>query len=130
MAPGPISDLRLKQITDDACNSTLSNAETYVHSQTSVWNTSIINNVLQKVISESTPSGQNQPPYKFAVNSTIVQHTEPQAGVESKDAGRRGMHSATGAFWNEDKDGMWSYKYEAGDSKGMDVVISVFWFSV
>ena len=44
--------------------------------------------------------------------------------------GRRGMHSATQAFWNEKTDGMWSFKYDGGESKGMDVVISVIWVAV
>jgi len=44
--------------------------------------------------------------------------------------GRRGLHSATGAFWNEKTDGMWSFKYEAGENKGLDVVISVIWVSL
>jgi hypothetical protein len=44
--------------------------------------------------------------------------------------GRRGMHSATGAYWNEKTDGMWSFKYEGGESKALDVVISVIWISI
>ena len=40
------------------------------------------------------------------------------------------MHSATGAFWNNEKDGMWSFKYDGGVSKGFDVVISVVWISI
>jgi len=43
--------------------------------------------------------------------------------------GKRGMHSATGAYWNNERDGMWSYKYEE-EEKGFDVVISVIWISV
>jgi dynein light chain Tctex-type 1 len=79
-------------------------------------------------------------PWKFAVNSTIIQHLSPKATTASEGAelvngkaeggqrvGRRGMHSACGAYWNNEKDGMWSYKYE---TKGMDVVISVIWIAV
>ncbi len=40
------------------------------------------------------------------------------------------MHSATGAFWNNEKDGMWNYKYEGGESKGFDVVVSVVWIGI
>lgn len=42
------------------------------------------------------------------------------------------MHSATGAFWNNEKDGMWSYKYEKGqaDGNGFDVIVSVVWVSL
>jgi len=52
-----------------------------------------------------------------------------EVGSERK-VGRRGMHSAAGAYWNNDKDGMWSFKYAGGESKGMDVVISVMWIAV
>ncbi|KAI1122892.1 Tctex-1 [Nemania abortiva] len=44
--------------------------------------------------------------------------------------GRRGMHSATQAFWNEKTDGMWSFKYDGGEGKGMDVVVSVIWIGI
>lgn len=51
-------------------------------------------------------------------------------GTDGKPhVGRRGMHSATGAYWNEKTDGMWSFKYEGGENQGLDVVISVIWIS-
>ena len=37
------------------------------------------------------------------------------------------MHAAQGAYWNVEKDGMWSYKYEAAETKGLDVVIGIVW---
>ena len=49
---------------------------------------------------------------------------------EAKKVGRRGMHSASGAYWNNERDGMWSHKYEGGEGKGMDIVISVMWIAV
>lgn len=123
------------------------------------------NNILKAVISESTPEKASAPAFKFAVNSTIVQHLVPTSQLnksqgtststgtsteESKDGsssdsaatamatatdgkphvGRRGMHSATGAYWNEDTDGMWSYKYDGGEAKGMDVVIMLIWIAL
>ena len=51
---------------------------------------------------------------------------ETERGLMTK----RGMHSASGAFWNNEKDGMWSYKYEGTEERGFDVVISVMWVSV
>jgi len=54
---------------------------------------------------------------------------EEGAEVKGK-VGRRGMHSASGAYWNNERDGMWSYKYEGGESKGMDIVVSVMWIGV
>ena len=44
--------------------------------------------------------------------------------------GRRGMHSASGAYWNNEKDGMWNFKYEKAESKGFDVVLSILWISI
>ncbi|RDW91223.1 hypothetical protein BP5796_02388 [Coleophoma crateriformis] len=156
-ATSPISFTRLKQIANDACSSALGSAEFYEHGKTEAWNTTIINSMLKSIISESSPPG-GTPQYKYAINSTIIQHLVPtsslnkpkvvpsdaesseQTGSDVKTeatgtdgkphVGRRGMHSATGAFWNEKTDGMWSYKYEGGESKGLDVVISVIWISL
>lgn len=118
--------------------------------------------MLRAVISESTPDKAAAPAFKFAVNSTIVQHLVPTsqlnkskgtstsaggAAEEPRDGaaesastatatdgkphvGRRGMHSATGAYWNEETDGMWSYKYEGGEAKGLDVVIMLIWIAL
>lgn len=94
------------------------------------------------MISESTPPNGGQPSYKYAINSTIIQHLTPApksgsgSGVAKSEgevrehAGRRGMHSATGAYWNEAKDGMWSFKFGEGMERGMDVVICVIWIGV
>ncbi|PBP18607.1 dynein light chain [Diplocarpon rosae] len=162
-AAPPISYTRLKQIASDACQSALGNAEFYEHTKTEAWNTTIINSILRSLISESSPTG-GTPSYKYAVNSTIIQHLVPtsslnraktaqesavsnaggsDAAISTSDAksgargtdgkphvGRRGMHSATGAYWNEKTDGMWSFKYEGGENKGLDVVISVIWISI
>lgn len=40
------------------------------------------------------------------------------------------MHSAAGAYWNSEKDGMWSFKYDGGEKKGLDVVINVMWIAL
>ena len=116
-----------------ACTTALSTATTYNHTQTANWNDSIISQLLQTLITETaSPSGE-APAYKFMVNSTIIQHTAPGSGlggaegVEGASGGRRGMHSAAGAYWNNEKDGMWSYKYEGGEKRGMDVVVMVMW---
>ncbi|KAK4575204.1 hypothetical protein LTR86_001056 [Recurvomyces mirabilis] len=150
MANSPIPANRLKQIANDACDSALSTASHYDHASTQTWNNQIINSILKAVISESATSSsdtssaeppQSQSPrYKFCVNSTIIQHLsdprpsgsegEAEAAVGSGKVGRRGMHSASGAFWNNEKDGMWSHKYEGGEGKGMDIVVSVMWIAV
>ena len=149
----PIPSNRLKQITNDACDSALATATNYDHAATKSWNDHTINSILKALISEST-SSPDQSKYKFAVNSTIIQHlSDPrpngtEAGVqtegedgagdekvsmgshEEKKVGRRGMHSASGAYWNNERDGMWSHKYEGGEGKGMDIVVSVMWIAV
>lgn len=132
---------RLKQICQDACESALSTVTFYDHSETQRWNDAIINSILKALISETaTASPDQQSKYKFAVNSTIIQHlsdppstAQSDAGSEattSKTVGRRGMHSASGAYWNNEKDGMWSFKWAGGEAKGMDIVISVMWIAV
>ena len=56
--------------------------------------------------------------------------TETSSSTELAKHGRRGMHAAQGAYWNVEKDGMWSYKYEAAETKGLDVVIGIVWISI
>lgn len=57
---------------------------------------------------------------------------EAQPGTASSKprAGRRGMHSAAGAYWNNERDGLWNFKYEGAERKGMDVVVSVIWIGI
>ncbi|CAJ2503017.1 Uu.00g104110.m01.CDS01 [Anthostomella pinea] len=156
----PISETRLRQIAMDACQVAIGSADYYEHVKVEGWNSSIINSILRNIISESTPSGSQAPAHKYVVNSTIVQHlvptsalNKPQGGSDTRGdephistssgsgdgatatngkphVGRRGMHSATQAFWNEKTDGMWSFKYDGGEGKGMDVVISVIWIGI
>ncbi|KLU92161.1 hypothetical protein MAPG_11108 [Magnaporthiopsis poae ATCC 64411] len=97
--PPPIPINRLKQIANDACHDAIGNAEFYDHAKTEQWNSLIINSILKAVIAESQPSGSGNPPFKFAVNSTIT-------------------------------DGMWTFKYECDESKGMDVIVMLIWIGI
>ena len=112
--------LLTNEIVYQVCDSTLESATSYVHANTADWNTTIINTILQKLVKETTTE-QAQPQYKYIVNSTIIQH------AVGGDGGRRGMHAASGAYWNNEKDGMWSFKYEAAEEKGLDVVVGIIW---
>ncbi|KAK4126693.1 hypothetical protein N657DRAFT_630677 [Parathielavia appendiculata] len=138
----PIALKRLEQIATDVCNSVFESVEYYEHPKTSQWNETIINKMLKAVMSEATPQGASMPAYKFAINSTIVQHVVPtsqlnkptgppaeEGAAKKGQAGRRGMHSATGGYWNEKTDGMWSFKWD-GEAKGLDVVLMVIWIAV
>ncbi|KAK4191135.1 dynein light chain Tctex-type [Podospora australis] len=137
----PIPIKRLEQIAADACNNVLETAEFYEHTKTAQWNETIIQRILKALISESTPEEGKQPAYKFAINSTIVQHLVPNSQLNKsttstdadaatkKQAGRRGMHSATGGFWNEKTDGMWSFKWD-GEAKGLDAVVMIIWIAI
>lgn len=53
-----------------------------------------------------------------------------EEGKVGRGPGRRGMHSASGAYWNNSKDGMWSTKWEGGEDKGMDIVVAIMWIAV
>jgi len=132
----PLPEEKLKKIATNACDDALSSATSYVHSSTPTWNSTIINKILESLVAETSGSKDSSPPgFKFCVNSTIIQHSAPlsASNVEGKSeggGGRRGMHSAAGAYWNNEKDGMWSFKYEGGDRLGMDVVISIMWIAI
>ncbi|EXJ71570.1 uncharacterized protein A1O5_05378 [Cladophialophora psammophila CBS 110553] len=135
-APPPVAYSRLKEITEKACEAALSGVTSYSHPDTERWNTTIINSILGALVEETTvtsASGSmpNQPQFKYVVNSTIIQHaasSPASAGDDTKKtSGRRGMHAASGAYWNNEKDGMWSFKYAGADSKGLDVVVGVIW---
>ncbi|KAJ9607516.1 hypothetical protein H2200_007594 [Cladophialophora chaetospira] len=127
----PVPYTRLKEITESACEAAFSDAQSYVHADTGKWNTTIINSILGALVQETTqspPAGSSapaQPHFKYVVNSTIIQHAASSSS--SSAAGRRGMHAASGAYWNNEKDGMWSFKYPGADSKGLDVVVGIIW---
>lgn len=93
------------------------------------------NTVLKALISASTPTEASKPPpYRFTVNSTIVQQGVIDESVAAdgalSNAGKRGMHSASGAFWDVNRDGMWTFKYTGAEERGMDIVVCVTWFAV
>lgn len=89
------------------------------------------NHILQSLIKATAPSTPNTPPpFRFTVNSTIVQQGLVDKSTTSGDAGKRGMHSASGAFWDVNRDGMWTFKYPGGEQRGLDVVVSVTWFAM
>jgi Tctex-1 family len=109
--------------------------------------------MLKAAVAESNPENAPNNKYKFACNSVIVQHlvptsalNKPRGGTDAKAAeptngqatstdgkphvGRRGMHSAVAAFWNEKEDGMFVHKYDGGESKGLDVIVTLLWMAV
>ncbi|KAI9731733.1 MAG: hypothetical protein M1834_004522 [Cirrosporium novae-zelandiae] len=130
-AQPPLSFLRLKQITNDACESTFNSVTSYDHSRVKAWSDNLINTILRSLVSETSKPPSNVPPFKFIVQGTIIQHQTPLSKVEPGSSGsRRGMYSACGAHWCETADGMWSYMYEAGAAKGLDVIISIIWIPI
>jgi len=130
----PLPTSELAQIASSACEQAIGTAEAYDHSQVADWNTAIIQTILKSLISktsstdDATASEPAQPAYKYIANSTIIQHIGSPS--EPEKHGRRGMHSAVGAFWNNEKDGTYSYKWEAAEKKGMDIVITVTWIAI
>ncbi|KAF9693762.1 hypothetical protein EKO04_008279 [Ascochyta lentis] len=128
----PLPTEQLQQIASSACEQALDSAELYDHSKVAGWNTEIIQNILKSLISATTVTKEGseptQPAYKYIVNSTVIQHIGSPS--EPEKHGRRGMHSAVGAYWNNEKDGTYSYKWEAAEKKGMDIVITVTWIAI
>ncbi|EYE92486.1 dynein light chain Tctex-type family protein [Aspergillus ruber CBS 135680] len=132
-SPLPIEEL--SKVTSEACETTLAEVKEYDHTRVGDWNSQIINTILKSLIAATAPSTPSTPaPYRFTVNSTIVQQgvvdKATTADGEHSNAGKRGMHSAAGAFWDVNRDGMWTFKYPGAEERGLDVVVSVTWFAV
>ncbi|CAG8178718.1 unnamed protein product [Penicillium salamii] len=132
-SPIPIDDLT--KITTEACEEALKTSNGYEHDNVGTWNSQIINTVLKALISATAPSEASKPPpFRFTVNSTIVQQgvIDESAAADGalSNAGKRGMHSASGAFWDVNRDGMWTFKYTGAEERGLDVVVCVTWFAV
>lgn len=134
----PLPPSELSKIATEACDGALLKAIGYDHTQVATWNSSIINSVLKALITATTPEEKSStntpltPPYRFTVNSTIVQQgvIDKAAAGSSGEVGKRGMHSASGAYWDVNRDGMWTFKYPGGEQRGLDVVVSVTWFAM
>jgi hypothetical protein len=136
----PLPPSELSKIATEACDGALLKASGYDHTQVATWNSSIINSVLKALIVATTPeqpsttttTTPSTPPYRFTVNSTIVQQgvIDKAAAGSSGEIGKRGMHSASGAYWDVNRDGMWTFKYPGGEERGLDVVVSVTWFAM
>ncbi|KAF2673682.1 putative dynein light chain protein [Microthyrium microscopicum] len=121
----PLAESQLKELATKASEEALASATEYDHISAQTWNQTIINNLMESLVTATTPADGSNPPYKFAINSTIIQNVAGGGGPE-----KRGMYSSVGAYWNEAKDGMWSFKYDAGSRLGMDIVLSVIWISI
>ncbi|RAO64292.1 uncharacterized protein BHQ10_000304 [Talaromyces amestolkiae] len=133
------SETSTNVVQQQACDGALLKASSYDHTQVATWNSSIINSVLKALIVATTPEQSSTttttpttPPYRFTVNSTIVQQgvIDKAAAGSSGEIGKRGMHSASGAYWDVNRDGMWTFKYPGGEERGLDVVVSVTWFAM
>jgi len=135
-ATPPLSTEELTKIATDACDAVLESVQSYDHEEVGNWSSQIINKVLQSLILATTPSEASEiptpptPPYRFNVNCTIIQQgmAAPTDGESSDAASRRGMHAASGAYWDVRRDGMWTFKYPRAMEKGVDLVLSVVWF--
>jgi len=124
----PLSDDRLEQIANKACEAALAGVTEYKHALTKEWNNGIIGKMIESLVAAT--SGDEATPYKFAVKSTIIENTGGGGGGGGGGASKRGMNSAVGAYWNSAKDGMWTYKYDTGDKMGFEVVITVIWIAL
>ncbi|RAL00306.1 dynein light chain Tctex-type family protein [Aspergillus ibericus CBS 121593] len=132
-SPVPIPELT--KIATEACDTALNEVTEYEHTKVGEWNSQIINTILKSLITATAPSTPSTPPpYRFTVNSTIVQQglidKSAAADGAASNTGKRGMHSASGAFWDVNRDGMWTFKYPGAEERGLDVVVSVTWFAL
>jgi hypothetical protein len=131
--PCSCSSRDTKILAVQACDAVLQDVDGYDHEKVDQWSSQIINTVLKSLISATTAASSSTTDdastlqYRFNVTCTIIQ--QGLTGSEKGPAaGRRGMHSASGAYWDVKRDGMWTFKYPAGEEKGLDLVLSVVWF--
>jgi hypothetical protein len=135
--PIPLHDHSLSTKYHDfqACEAALQGVDGYDHEKVDQWSSQIINAVLQSLISATSSSSTTDDgdasaalQYRYNVTCTIIQQGLTGGSERGPAAGRRGMHSASGAYWDVKRDGMWTFKYPAGEEKGLDLVLSVVWF--
>ncbi|EFE33245.1 dynein light chain (Tctex1), putative [Trichophyton benhamiae CBS 112371] len=96
----------------------------------------VLRSLISSISSEETDKEEDskpdpsKPTYRFNVTCTIIQQgfssKEGSTNVEAR--GRRGMHCASGAYWDTKHDGMWTYKHPVAEEKGMDLVLNIVWF--
>ncbi|KAK7207801.1 Tctex-1 [Myxozyma melibiosi] len=114
-ANSPIPTAKLEDICSKALSSIIQPTTVYKHDSTASWNDAIINTILKSLVAESSTC-------KYVVYSTIIQN-EPAAVA-------RGIHSTSGAYWNNEKDGLWNYSWTGGaGDEGLYVVISIAWIT-
>ncbi|EER45300.1 dynein light chain [Histoplasma capsulatum H143] len=127
--PIPIADLT--EIATDVC----AHSNDWLYKYLSLT----IHSLLQSLIEATTPDHPDDdaetdnpqpPPYRFNVNCTIIQQgvTAPDTPESREKVGKRGMHSASGAYWDVSRDGMWTFKYPNAEDKGLDLVLNIVWF--
>ncbi|KZZ97259.1 dynein light chain [Ascosphaera apis ARSEF 7405] len=88
----------------------------------------IIASLVKATTPAESPEGKKpQSPYRFCVNCTIIQQDVDEEDKPGS-AGKRGMHSAAGAYWDVSRDGMWTYKYQNAEDRGIEVVLNIAWF--
>lgn len=49
--------------------------------------------------------------------------------LKQESKGRRGLHIATCARWNSETDGVFNTKFEPGEDRDWDVIVSISWLS-
>ncbi|KAK2737763.1 hypothetical protein FQN57_007411 [Myotisia sp. PD_48] len=134
----PVPREQLTTIATQVCDTVFDGVTQYDHDKVAEWNSRVINTVLKSLIDAVTPSGEtdnkvdsaidaSKPTYRFSVTSTLIQQDFSNKDDSTPPLGRRGMHCASGAFWDSQHDGMWTYKYN-GEDKGLELVLNIAWF--
>lgn len=98
------------------------------------------NNIVASLVKATSPPApaddkpsaapNSNPPFRFFVNSVLIQQglADPD-DARIEHAGVRGMHAASGAYWDVSRDGTWSFKYPGAAEKGLDAVLTISWFA-
>ncbi|QSL66009.1 hypothetical protein MERGE_003146 [Pneumocystis wakefieldiae] len=101
----PISSENLRQLCNSRLSDVLADAS-YKESQAQLWNTEIIHGLLEGLKALA-------PRYKWILSSSII---ETSSNISL------GIHSAQGAYWNCEKDGMLTHEWSNQYLKNLTVI--------
>ncbi|KAK9459423.1 Tctex-1 [Lipomyces oligophaga] len=114
----PVQSSELESICSNALSTSVPSPSTttYSHESTSTWTSILISDILSKLTSSCST-------HKFIVYATFVH--SPPAGL----TGQTAVYTAAGAYWDADKDGLWTWSHTLGKENDIHVIVTVTWIA-
>ncbi|KAK9447522.1 Tctex-1 [Limtongia smithiae] len=114
-ANSPVPHDKLTSMCAKAIDDVITPNETFDNAKMSNWNEQIIHSILESLVSACST-------HKFVIYCTVIER--------EGDDNLRQLRSTSGAYWNNETDGQWSYNWVGGrNGTSMDVVVNIVWIS-